>query len=146
MKRLVLVAMVAVAGCYSDGQVKITREDYRAMVVVGKTTKGDLLKLLGKPMGIEVGSEPERWTYTYEQGRSKIESYIPILGWFYASYNTLTDSLTVAFDGAGVVKSSSYGRLAGGGSRLDAAVWRFDHVDLKTTPTTYSEDPAHPTK
>jgi len=94
-KRLAVVVIVAalLGGC---GGLRFGSEfpsPTKDMLVVGKTTKPDLLRFFGEPHQVGLDTGDPTWAWTYAQVFTNQE---------------VSKQLTVRFDGRGAVKSYSF--------------------------------------
>ena len=108
MKRMVMAAVVAfgLAGCAASGvQVK---EEQLAQFEAGKTTMADVVKALGQPQHQALLPDGTRMLiYSYAQVQTRPETFIPIVGAFVGGADMKTNSATLMFDRAGLLKTVS---------------------------------------
>ncbi|MFQ5561598.1 MAG: outer membrane protein assembly factor BamE [Nitrospinota bacterium] len=74
MKRIVLINVImafsisALCGCLGFGDKRtVLQYDVTTQIEEGKSTKDDVIRLLGKPVDISLVNEDEKWKYTYLQ-------------------------------------------------------------------------------
>ena len=109
---VVLVASLSLSSCYSIGNPRIANPDMVSLIVPGKSTKDDVLHLIGRPTTVDFDeNEREKWLYEYTLTKVSGRQFIPLFGWF-AGPDVETHSLTVLFDDDGVVR-----KVAGGEAR-----------------------------
>jgi hypothetical protein len=98
----VVIAILAVAGCYSGG-VKVTEKQIQAFKP-GVTTYAQVVKDLGPPTTVTAKSDGTRSaTYTYVMAKAKAASFIPVVGIFAGGADTRTTNTTFNFDKAGTL-------------------------------------------
>jgi outer membrane protein assembly factor BamE (lipoprotein component of BamABCDE complex) len=85
---------------YDYGAKNLTQENMNK-IVKGKTTKQEVLALLGNPTMRQTSSWGETWTYTRSITKQKFNW---ITGLSYDPEASKTSSLTVTFDEKGIVK------------------------------------------
>lgn len=115
--RFALVLSVLLTGCVSVGR-KIDLEAV-AKIEKGKTTRADVLSLLGSPDGItRDGLGNEVLGYTFVRHQTSPVTFVPIVGAFAGGGDVQTQFVSVTVNRAGVVcdvLSSSYSAEAGHG-------------------------------
>lgn len=108
MKRFLSISILGLitfgsVQCVSTGR----RVDSEAAskIRVGRTTKQQVLNLLGSPDGSSTNGRGETtWTYNYTGAQMKPESYIPYVGGLVGGANMQQQATTVVFGPGGVVK------------------------------------------
>lgn len=113
MKKLfvLLVFAVLLGGCasvnkeitYDYGAKKLTQENMDK-ILKGKTTKQEVVAILGDPSMKQTSSFGEMWTYTRSISKQKFNY---ITGLSYDPEASKTSSITITFDENGVVKEKN---------------------------------------
>lgn len=79
--------------------------DAASKIIVGKTTKSEIVALIGSPDGsTSTGRGDTIWTYNYVGSQMKAQSFIPVVGGLLSGANMQTQSTTIIFNPNGVVK------------------------------------------
>ncbi|GKS58276.1 lipoprotein [Nitrospira sp.] len=114
-----IVFLLATSGCVSSGNPSVLDENAVAQIKEGVTTKQDVKQLLGNPTSIGRGSgsmplgalpvslppgKYEVWVYNHMSVETHPATFIPVVGLFAGGATASTTSLTVYFDGQGVVQ------------------------------------------
>jgi len=115
MKKRILVMVLTLCplfmtGCATDrsitydyGSKNLTQEN-TDKIIRGKTTKAEVLAILGKPAMKQTSSLGEMWIYT----RSIMKQKLMFLGgWAYDPNDSKTSSASITFDDNGIVKDIS---------------------------------------
>jgi len=115
MMRNVVVAVVAMAlmGCAASGtQVK---EEQLLQFQAGVTTISDVTRVLGQPQQQLLLPDGSRaLIYSYAQVQTRPETFIPLVGAFVGGADVKTNSATLMFDRAGLLKAVSASSGASG--------------------------------
>lgn len=109
-------------GCvHAYGTKAASNMQARSQIVKGKTTKQEVLRLLGAPTGkTDMGEQGEMWRYTYSRTNVRASTFIPIVGAFAGGVDTHTHDMSIGFDTNGVVKTiSEFDSVGGGGGIQD---------------------------
>ena len=99
----IIVTLLFVAGCATS--VFESGRDFDVnkskSIVPDKTTKADVVEMLGQPFSKNVSGSIEAWGYFYTRsvGKASIGN---------ASATVLAKQINIVFDSLGVVKSTSY--------------------------------------
>ena len=108
-----LVLSLGLVGCGmragNENLSKMNLNTIKQKIVVGKTTKKEIRRLLGNPQG--QGIDPhigEYWMYSFMQSKIKASSYIPIVGIFAGGTKTKMTTLYIYFNKNGVVKKYGF--------------------------------------
>jgi outer membrane protein assembly factor BamE (lipoprotein component of BamABCDE complex) len=120
MKRLFLLFLVTmVAGCFSMGNKQIMDSSRTSQIQEGKTTKSEVMGLLGEPNHTQpMPNGEEMWTYTYHKSTTRPTTFIPVVGLFAGGADMKSKTLSLTFDGDGVLKSIGQGQFKGGGGSV----------------------------
>ncbi len=129
MKKLILIllsvfvgTLLSVGCVYKSGNQRIADDKLVEQIEVGKSTKADVERLLGRPISITktafdgtamlslplagVAKNQETWLYTCMQSRVDGRVFIPYAGFaFVNKTNVLMCTVAVSFNEAGVVAS-----------------------------------------
>ncbi len=90
------------SGCFSMGR-KIDQSAV-AQIKQGKTTKAEVLKLLGSPDQVTWdGFGNETFMYMYVRSTPKATTFVPVVGAFSGGANTQSEMVMVTFNPQGVV-------------------------------------------
>ncbi|MFD2234830.1 hypothetical protein [Phaeospirillum tilakii] len=105
-RAIAAISVVALAGCAASGvQVK---EEQLAQFEPGKTTVQDVVASIGKPSNQMLLPDGSRvLVYSYAQVQTRPETFIPIVGAFVGGADMKTNSATLTFDRAGLLKTVS---------------------------------------
>lgn len=115
MKKLTLLAASAVSlllltGCAAKsgnetlGQME--KGQIEKKIIKGKTTKAEIVAMFGSPQYTDLDTNGnEKWSYNYYRADGKLVNYIPVLNSLTAGTNNSSKSLTILFNGKGVVKN-----------------------------------------
>jgi outer membrane protein assembly factor BamE (lipoprotein component of BamABCDE complex) len=115
-----VVARALLVGCSATG-AKVT-EDQLLQFQKGSTTLDQVVAKLGRPTTTMLMPNGERMImYTYAQVQVRPATYIPIVGVFAGGADSKSNSATLIFDTAGILKSysassSAFGSGLGGAS------------------------------
>lgn len=96
---IILALACSITACASHG-VEIDDQKYQQMVE-GKTTKSELIAVLGEPSGHGYEGTDEKLRYYFTEGDGK--NYIPVVGAFIASKHKVQSCIFV-LSSAGVLK------------------------------------------
>lgn len=110
-----LPIFVLLCGCYSSGNRRIGDDSILEKIQKGKTTKAELLALLGKPnaAGLSwMGSE--HWTYMYAHAEVTGATFIPIVGPLVGGTTHKMNTLTIQLDQNGIVQNFTSSEIRGG--------------------------------
>lgn len=100
---LLIAIALSSTNCASMGR-RIDSEA-ASKIRVGRTTKQQVLNLLGSPDGSSINGRGETtWTYSYHGAQMKPESFIPYVGPLVGGSKMQQQSTRVVFSSGGVVK------------------------------------------
>jgi outer membrane protein assembly factor BamE (lipoprotein component of BamABCDE complex) len=101
---LVLAALLLPA-CVATG-TKINDRSLTSKIVAEKSTRSDVVALLGLPERVSYGqAEEETWQYFQVTEIPKATGYLPLIRAFADGFDWQTQKLVITFDKQGVVKS-----------------------------------------
>lgn len=119
MKTTTILFPLLVAGCYSAGQKRIADDSVIQKIQPGKTTKAEVLQLLGRPVSmIMMPDGSEQWLYQYIGSTVRAASFIPVVGLFAGGADTEVHNLQLFIRQDGVVEKLGQGVMVGGGGGL----------------------------
>ena len=120
MKIMVLIiSCLMLISCTTVGNKEITDSSKTSQIIEGKTTKADVLALLGEPNHVSnMLDGQEVWLYSYGRFTTRPATYIPIVGLFAGGGDMKTKSLSLIFDEKGILKKTSKGQIKGGGGSV----------------------------
>lgn len=119
MRYALLAAIGIMAGCASHGNREIADESKVSRIQKGKSTKADVVALVGKPTEVDFTEAGlEKWKYTYTTASVRGTNFIPVVGIFAGGTDTETDTLTILFSKDGIVENIGRGKAAGGAGGL----------------------------
>lgn len=100
------------SGCATVGNHKLASMDTsvaQSTIVKGKSTKNDVIALLGEPTSESPanGSISERWVYSSSHAVPQGSNFIPFAVLFYNAQNITSKAVVVDFDENGIVKDFS---------------------------------------
>ena len=108
-----LVLGLGLVGCGmregNENLSKMNLNTVKQKIVVGKTTKEGIRRLLGNPQG--QGIDPhmgEYWMYSFTQTKLTASSYIPVVGLFTGGTKIKMTTIYIYFNKNGVVKKYSF--------------------------------------
>ncbi len=118
MIHLLMVAILAMTGCYSAGNTGVKNSALVAQVKIGQSTKMDVQSLFGAPNSVTRGSVQvanqanpsqaitvvETWGYHHTQARVDGRSWIPFAGMWLGGTDYETEQVMFGFDGKDVVQ------------------------------------------
>jgi outer membrane protein assembly factor BamE (lipoprotein component of BamABCDE complex) len=109
MKRaLVIFVLIFFIGCASVGrQIDQSAAD---KIEKGKSTKADVIALIGSPDRIIKNNDITIFSYHYARVTSKPETFIPVVGPFVGGHNVQSQHIMITFGPDDIVKNvmSSY--------------------------------------
>ncbi len=98
MRKLLLLVLLLLVGC-SHGQTQIRDTTLLEQIQVDKTTKADVIELLGKPRNVSFSQGKtqniELWAYTCRKIDAR--AFLPVIGLFFSNIVTQF-KLTLTFD------------------------------------------------
>ena len=127
MIHLLLIAVVALAGCTSSGNATIKNQELIDQVKMGKSTKDDVRRLFGEPNSISRSASQvanpadpsqmltvvEWWSYVHASAQTDAKSFIPFVGWLVGGSSHESQQLTTGFDQKGLVQHITTGSYKG---------------------------------
>lgn len=112
---LMVLLIISVCGCtigrvYRGSEIK---EDPKERIVVGTTTKGEILSIFGPPYWVQKQYDGDIFVYTYHRKNSSTLTleepvFTNITFFVYRRIQEKRDSLVILFDKNGVVKNYGY--------------------------------------
>ncbi len=114
------LAAVLVTGCVSaHGNKKAGDMQARAQIQKGKTTKQEVVGLLGIPGGrMDIQNGEQMYSYSYIRTKVRATTYIPIINLLFGGAKTESHSVSYTFDTNGIVKAVSEFDSGGSGMGL----------------------------
>jgi outer membrane protein assembly factor BamE (lipoprotein component of BamABCDE complex) len=124
---LLLIVVLSLAGCYSQGSTNIKNQELIDQVKLGKSTTDDVRRLFGEPNGVTRSSSQvanpadstkmitlvEWWSYIHASSQTDAKSFIPVVGAFIDSSTYETNQFMVGYDIKGVVQHITTGAQQG---------------------------------
>lgn len=128
MIHLLLIAVMALSGCYSAGNAGVKNQELVSQVKIGQSTKKDVTLLFGQPNSVTRGSVQvasqanpsqmltvvEMWGYQHMESRTDGRSWIPFAGLWLGGTDYEVATVQFGFDGKDIVQqvtsSSQKGR------------------------------------
>ena len=108
----VLAALITFGCATHYGNKKIVDQATIDQIVVGQTTKADVLELLGKPAQVEyTDSGIEQWHYVYSRADIRATNFIPVVGMAFGGFDSKNNTLTIRFKDAPCVEIHIAGHL-----------------------------------
>lgn len=111
---LLAVPMVATLGGCAMGNTSIAKEDSASLqqkLLVGKTTKDEVLHQFGEPAERAITNGREVWTYSMVD--TQFRTYVPFAGMAAGNNGTDSTNLVITFDKAGKVASHDLVKFKG---------------------------------
>jgi outer membrane protein assembly factor BamE (lipoprotein component of BamABCDE complex) len=106
---VLVLALTAAAGCLTtSGNQNLIRPDLMDQIQESVTTKADVRRLLGDPGLIQGSSYTETWFYHYKGSQIKPLAMIPILGKHTQQGEVKEVSLSLTFDGRGILQRKDW--------------------------------------
>ena len=97
-------------GCASIGNPKVADFNPATQIEYGKTTKAEIIAMLGEPNSKTYGPNGEEdWGYTYVQYQVKPATFIPVVGIFAGGSDVSGRNLIFIFDKNGVLQKQGSG-------------------------------------
>jgi outer membrane protein assembly factor BamE (lipoprotein component of BamABCDE complex) len=108
LKLLTLGLLLVSSACVSAGTQAIKDSDVVSKIEVGKSTRSDVVALLGYPLAAshkDQGLREITWHYYYATAYPNTSAFIPVVKAFTRNLNESTRMLSVTFDKNGTVRS-----------------------------------------
>jgi outer membrane protein assembly factor BamE (lipoprotein component of BamABCDE complex) len=108
LKVLALALLLMPSACVSAGTQAIKDADVVSRIEVGKSTRSDVVALLGYPLAAthkDQGIGEVTWHYYYATAYPNATAFIPEVNAFTRNLNETTRVLSVTFNKSGTVKS-----------------------------------------
>lgn len=102
---LMLIILFSITGCASVG-TKITQEQI-TRIEKGKTTKQEVIQLLGKPTMITTTSDTTVLVYIHSVAKNTVGNFIPVYNVIHTEVKSDTETFSITFDNQDVVKDYS---------------------------------------
>jgi len=110
MKLFFVFIVLLFLGCASMGNPKVADFNPETQVEYGKTTKAEILTMLGEPNSKTYGPDgKEGWGYTYAQYQVKPATFIPVVGIFAGGSDVSGRNLIFLFDKNGILQKQGSG-------------------------------------
>jgi outer membrane protein assembly factor BamE (lipoprotein component of BamABCDE complex) len=101
----VSLALLFVFSCVSTGVKKAANPDLTSRLETGQSTKADVSNLLGAPTIVVYGPKGEEtWNYYYVTEYPQCLDFIPVVDALSPDFYQITKTLTIAYDGKGVLQ------------------------------------------
>lgn len=121
MVHLLLIAVLALTGCYSSGSSSVKSQDLVSQVKIGQSTKKDVSLLFGQPNSVtrssfQVASQAnpsqmltvvETWGFQHTQMHVDGRSWIPFAGLWLGGTDYEVEVVQFGFDAKDVVQQVS---------------------------------------
>ena|SRR5690554_1942902 len=108
---IALAATITLTGCATHHGSQVSRSDFD-QIIVGKTTKSEVINLLGEPNGSGTGSYQdggtEWYSYVGASASASPANYLPYIGSLFGGIDTEGTSAHIYFDPEGVVTNTAY--------------------------------------
>jgi len=111
-----LISLAFLSGCAHQTGVQVSRDEANE-IIVGETTKAEVIQLLGEPNGSMLGASEgsaESFWYNGAEAQTRPETYIPVVGLFLGGIDSKGSSLIISFDKNGVVTERFYAETNSG--------------------------------
>ncbi|MBQ0746055.1 MAG: hypothetical protein KBT73_05825 [Marinobacter sp.] len=116
---LLIIVLALITGCAHQNGVQVSRDEANK-IIIGKTSKSEVIELLGQPNGSMLGASEgstESFWYNGAEAKANPALYIPIVGMFFGGIDSKGSSLIISFDEKGVVTERFYSEMNSGSSR-----------------------------
>jgi outer membrane protein assembly factor BamE (lipoprotein component of BamABCDE complex) len=118
-KIILLISYILLVGCSSMGNKEVMDVSKTSQIVQGKTTKEEVMALLGEPNHITVRPDGnETWVYSYTHGTTRPTTFIPVVGLFAGGTDFKGKTLGLVFDKNGVLLTTTNQQIQGGGGSI----------------------------
>jgi outer membrane protein assembly factor BamE (lipoprotein component of BamABCDE complex) len=124
MKRIIVLIVLltlclTLLGCMSIGNKEIMDTSKTSQIQEGKTTKAEIISLLGEPNHTtSMPNSEEMLMYTYTQSATRPTTFIPVIGLFAGGVDMKGKTLSFRFDKNGILQKTDKGQMKGGGGSV----------------------------
>lgn len=102
-KFMLILTSISLIGCASVG-TKFSQSQIDK-IIDGKTTKNEIIQMLGKPTMSYVVNDTIVMTYVRSTAKNSFGNFIPVYNVIHTEVNTDTETLTINIDNNDIVKS-----------------------------------------
>lgn len=108
---IVLFVVLIFTGCVTTGRkIDLSAQN---KIIVGKSSKADVVKLIGDPSGITNRTDGNSmWVYTYNKSKPNAAAFIPIAGIAFTKTTSKGENVYICFDKNDIVQSISRNNTA----------------------------------
>ncbi len=122
MNRLMIASMLVAGVLFSGCAVKtgnsklekMERTDISRMLIKGKTTQDDVVRLFGEPQSTDFMQDGrKKWVYSFLASKEKGINYVPVVSMFVRGTDDETKSLVVLFNKDNTVSDYIFSKSKG---------------------------------